>query len=130
MGNDWRVDLAQLVFLEVNLVAKIAADKVDDIGAKMAELAKIERKPALLGTGDAVRRISKSIRAMQVAGYTVAEIAEELTKAGLEVSTASLRGYLKTAPQDSPKVRRGKGEKSAAAGGNPPEAAKAEKVDT
>ncbi len=115
--------------MEVKLVAKIAADKVDDIGAKMAELAKIERKPALLGTGDAVRRISKSIRAMQAAGYTVAEIAEELTKAGLEVSTASLRGYLKTAPQDSAKSRRGKGEKSAAADSNPPATAKAAKVD-
>jgi methyl coenzyme M reductase subunit C-like uncharacterized protein (methanogenesis marker protein 7) len=115
--------------MEVNLVAKIAADKVDNIGAKMAELAKLERKPALLGTGDAVRRISKSIRAMQAAGYTVAEIAEELTKAGLEVSTASLRGYLKTTPQDSAKVRRGKREKSAAADSNPPATAKAAKID-
>lgn len=66
---------------------------------------------------------------MQAAGYTVAEIAEELTKAGLEVSTASLRGYLKTAPQDSAKSRRGKGEKSAAAESNPPATAKAAKVD-
>jgi hypothetical protein len=115
--------------MEVTLVAKIAADKVDDIGAKMAELAKIERKPALLGTGDAVRRISKSIRAMQAAGYTVAEIAEELTKAGLEVSTASLRGYLKTSPQDSAKSRRSKGEKSGATDSNPPATVKAAKVD-
>jgi hypothetical protein len=121
-GLDWS-------FVEVMLVAKIAADKVDEIGAKMAELAKLERKPALLGAGDAVRRISKSIRAMQTAGYTVAEIAEELTKAGLEVSTASLRGYLKTAPQDSSKGRRGKGEKSAVTDSNPPATAKAAKVD-
>ena len=111
------------------MVAKIAADKVDEIGAKMAELAKLERKPALLGTGDAVRRISKSIRAMQAAGFTVAEIAEELTKAGLEVSTASLRGYLKTTPQDPAKGRRGKSEKGRASDGESPANAKTAKVD-
>jgi DNA-binding transcriptional MerR regulator len=71
---------------------KIPASAIEDLHRVLGEAA--ERRPKEFSKKEAVRLLLPEIRAMQMNGYSIAEIAQVLSEKGVATTAASLRTVL------------------------------------
>ncbi len=71
---------------------KIPASAIEDLHRVLAEAA--ERRPKEFSKKEAVRLLLPEIRAMQMNGYSIAEIAQVLSEKGVAMTAAALRTVL------------------------------------
>jgi hypothetical protein len=74
-------------------------EQVEAIAAKLRDLPAIEPPPKDLSKKEAVKILSKEIRALQKRGYTLEQIATSLKGEGLDISTYTLKSYMNNSKQ-------------------------------
>ncbi|HXF08276.1 MAG TPA: hypothetical protein VNK45_07110 [Candidatus Acidoferrales bacterium] len=77
---------------------KYTPEFIDSVAQKLRDLPPIEsvKKSAEMSKQEAIRKLSKDIRAMQKRGYTMDMIAGVLKSENIAVSVATLRNYLRS----------------------------------
>lgn len=77
---------------------KYTPEFVDSVAQKLRDLPPVEsvKKSAEMSKQEAIRKLSKDIRAMQKRGYTMDMIAGVLKSENITVSVATLRNYLQS----------------------------------
>jgi len=65
------------------------------IEAALALLEAMAKKPKTISVKELVAKVLPKIQAAQAAGYSLENIAEALTKAGIKISASTLKVYLK-----------------------------------
>jgi hypothetical protein len=96
--------------------AKYTPEFVDSVADKLRGMPPVEapKKASELNKQEAIKRLSKEIRAMQKRGYTMEMIANVLKSENITVSVATLRNYLQVSRGRPPGTTR-RGRRSAAA---------------
>lgn len=77
---------------------KYTPEFVDSVAQKLRDLPPVEsvKKSTEMSKQEAIRKLSKDIRAMQKRGYTMDMIAGVLKSENITVSVATLRNYLQS----------------------------------
>ncbi len=120
-------------------------EQIDQVGDGLLALPQLDPSKQKLDKQAAVRRIKEQIATVQLRGYTLEQIAQSMTRLGIEITTPTLKSYLQrakkaggrgarraTRPTPSPtsagidRVERAAGEKTAAPTSRP----KADRVDS
>ena len=75
----------------------LTIEAVEKIATELKSLPPIENKQREVSKQEAVRLLAKEIGALQQRGYTLEQVSTLLQSKGLEVSTATLKNYLRRA---------------------------------
>lgn len=93
--------------------AKYSAEQLESVAEKLRNMPAVEekKKSPELSKQDAIKALSKEIRAMQKRGYTLEMIANVLKSENIVVSVPTLRNYLqprrgRPAGSATPRTRR------------------------
>jgi hypothetical protein len=78
-------------------------EEVDRFGDALLALPEMEPAQRKLDKQGAVKRLKEKIALIQQRGYTLEQIAENLTTAGLQLTTPTLKSYLQRAKKTSGK---------------------------
>lgn len=73
---------------------KYTSEQLESIALKLREMPEPEKTQKEHSKQDAIKMLAKDIAALQKKGYTIEQIAESLTGAGLDIATPTLRNYL------------------------------------
>lgn len=71
--------------------------QVETIAAKLRELPPIEKPKRQVSKQGAVKLLTKEIKSLQKRGYTLEQIADALRGEGLEITTMTLKNFLRRA---------------------------------
>ncbi|MFZ5532244.1 MAG: protein mobC [Pseudomonadota bacterium] len=87
---------------------KYTPEFVDSVAQKLRDLPAVEsvKKTTEMSKQEAIRKLSKDIRAMQKRGYTMDMIADVLKSENIMVSVATLRNYLQSSRGAAPATPR------------------------
>lgn len=85
---------------------KYKIDEVKKIAEKLKMLPKVEVVPTEVSRQDAVKLLLPQITALQAKGYTLLQIAENLTGSGIEISGSTLRSYIQRAKSGKASVKK------------------------
>jgi hypothetical protein len=88
-------------------------EQTDQVGAGLLALPPLDASKRKLDKQAAVRRIKDQIATVQQRGYTLEQIAENMTALGIQITTPTLKSYLQRAKKAS-----GRGARATA--GRPP----------
>lgn len=86
---------------------KYTSEQLEAIALKLREMPEPEKTQKEHSKQDAIKMLAKDIAGLQKKGYTIEQIAESLTGAGLDIATPTLRNYLTraNAPKSGSKKR-------------------------
>jgi len=94
---------------------KYTSEQLEAIALKLREMPEPEKTQKEHSKQDAIKVLAKEITALQKRGYTVEQIADSLTGAGLDIATPTLRNYLTRANASKSTPRKKAAKKSEAA---------------
>ena len=83
---------------------KYSAEDLEAVAAQLRQLPRIENAKTL-SKADAIQALATEIQQLKERGYTMEQIAEALSGAGLQIATTTRRNYLQ---RSEPKSRRPK----------------------
>lgn len=72
----------------------ITLEGIEALKASMQEAPEVEKSRREISKQDAVKELRSEIEAMQKRGYTLEDIAEFMSKGGVQITTATLKSYL------------------------------------
>ncbi len=73
---------------------KFTGEQIEKAKGLLKELKPVPSEAKLLSKQEAVNVLKKEIKDAQAKGYTISEIAGQLTAGGLEISGATLKSYM------------------------------------
>ena len=73
---------------------KYTKEQLEQIALKLREMPEPSKTQQELSKQEAVKILAKDIASLQKRGYSIEQIAESLSGAGLDISTPTLRNYL------------------------------------
>lgn len=89
----------------------ITLEGIEALKAKMQEAPEVEKSRREISKQDAVKELRAEIEAMQKRGYTLEDIADFMSKGGVQITTATLKSYLqRTKPARKAKPKAAKAE--------------------
>ena len=79
----------------------IAVEKIESIAERLMGMPELSKKNRQVSNQEAIKMLTKDIKAMRDRGYTLAQIVDELGKDGLVITAATLKNYIhrKKAPK-------------------------------
>ena len=83
-----------------------STNQISDIEARLRSLPKVEQKQRDLNKSEAIRTLANAIRTAQKNGYSLADIASQLTGWDMEISGTTLKNYLQRTGRTSKKPPR------------------------
>ena len=69
-------------------------EQLETISSKLGELPAVEKRKRQHNKKEAIRLLARDIASLRRRGYTLGQIAEILTREGLEITERTLRNYL------------------------------------
>jgi hypothetical protein len=82
-----------------------STNQISDIEARLRSLPKVEQKQRDLNKSEAIRTLANAIRTAQKNGYSLADIASQLTGWDMEISGTTLKNYLQRIGRTSKRPR-------------------------
>lgn len=81
-------------------------ERLNEVAGMLRALPAIDDSKRKLDKQGAVRHLASEIGALQARGYTVEQVAESLTTAGIEITTPTLKSYLQRIKKPAKKTAR------------------------
>jgi hypothetical protein len=89
-------------------------EQIDQVGARLLALPPLDASKRKLDKQAAVRRIKDQIATAQERGYTLEQIAQNMTTLGIQITTPTLKSYLQRAKKTGGRGARGAASRPAA----------------
>lgn len=91
-------------------------EQIDQVGAGLLALPPLDASKRKLDKQAAVRRIKEQIATAQQRGYTLEQIAQNMTALGIQITTPTLKSYLQRAKKAGGRGARGAAARPSAPG--------------